>query len=242
MTYANGRIPLSDLEFLGSGVNGDGYWEHRLSPGTAARWRALVEDVRQATGVTLRISDGWNGYRPYDAQVSAKRKYGGNAAAPGFSSHGGFFNGRESMAIDVANWGQLGKDRFYEFATAHGFTVNYFDWEPWHIIDFAPWAVPAGVVLEEDMNADQDARLTRIEQAVARLAEVVGGSLVGPSVVDLLRTTRDHAKLGREAAEWTKARIGGSAKPGSASFTDLQRQVRDELRGLSGRGDTPDAS
>lgn len=151
MTYPNGRIPLELLVHLGG--------DHYLPPGTAARWQWMVAATREKYGVTLRITKGPNAYRWYEAQVEAKQEATADgrpqdAAAPGFSSHGGLFEGREVMAIDVANWQDLGstpggKDAWGRFAALcrlAGFTTLYFDWEPWHIVDQNDvWTVPAGM-------------------------------------------------------------------------------------------------
>jgi hypothetical protein len=151
MKYRNGEIPLEELVLLASGTNEDGYWEHRLSPATAARWVALVQDVWLHEGVALYISPGWNAYRPLAAQILAKRKYGRLAAAVGFSSHGGYFEGRDTLAIDVANWGDLGAETFFAYARKHGFIANYFDGkngrplEQWHIIDPNPFTGGAAI-------------------------------------------------------------------------------------------------
>lgn len=148
MAYPNGRIPLSLLVHLGG--------DHYLPPGTAARWRWLVQAAYEKYGVRLRITQGPNAYRWYEAQVEAKEEACArgrcqDAAAPGFSSHGGLFEGRQVMAADVANWQELGstpsgKDawgRFEALCRLAGFTVLFFDWEPWHITDFNdPWTVP----------------------------------------------------------------------------------------------------
>lgn len=135
--YPNGQIPFDVLVHLGG--------EHYLTPATAVKWRALQQDVWENEGVWLQISSGANGYRWLEKQEEAYEDSApGNAAYPGTSSHGGEYNGRDSMAIDVGNWGLLGRDLFYYYARKHGFQPNYFDWEPWHIIDWDPWAaVPA---------------------------------------------------------------------------------------------------
>ena len=168
MAWPNGQIPGSALVLTDSGTNSDGYWEHLWAPGTLTRWRALVADVyeneRDAFGrrITLVVTPGWNAYRPLQAQKDAKKKYGRNAAAPGFSSHGGLFNGRDSMAVDVFNWSLLGREKFYAYARKHGFTPNVFDWEPWHLIDYDPWVAPAGagstpfIPPEEDTLSAED--------------------------------------------------------------------------------------
>lgn len=135
--YPNGRIPFDVLVHLGG--------EHYLTPGTASKWAALQADVLANEGVLLQISPGANGYRWYEKQEEAYEDSApGDAAYPGTSSHGGEYQGRDSMAIDVGNWGQIGMDKFYSYARKHGFEPGFFDWEPWHIIDWDPWAaVPA---------------------------------------------------------------------------------------------------
>lgn len=139
MTYPNGRIPLNKLVHLGG--------EQYLFPGTAVRWANLVADVKANEGITLTITPGANGYRWYEKQVEAKNEAIANgtpqnAATPGYSSHGGLFEGTETCAIDVWNWSALGKDKFYSYARKHGFQPGYFSWEPWHIIDRNPWVKP----------------------------------------------------------------------------------------------------
>ncbi len=142
----NGRWPLAMTVYIGSGTNQDGYWEHRGTPATIARWQNLVADVQANEGVTLRVTPGWNIYRPIDAQWTAWRiSIPGMAAYPGTSSHGGDYQGRDSLAIDVGNWGLIGQSKFFAYARKHGFTPGIFSNEPWHIVDFNPFsAVPAG--------------------------------------------------------------------------------------------------
>lgn len=133
--YPNGQIPEKVLVKFGT--------EHWTTPGTLARWKALVADVKKNEGVTLRITGGPNAYRnlrwqefywdtlPYP-----------QAALPKTSSHGGAFRGKDTMALDVDNWSAIGKAKFYAYARKHGFEPGYFSWEPWHIIDWNPWVVP----------------------------------------------------------------------------------------------------
>lgn len=136
--YANGRIPLHALIHLGG--------EHYLAPATNARWQWMIRTCQAERGVTLRITAGMNGYRDYAAQQWAYNNLpAGQAAYPGTSSHGGVYNGRDSMAIDVANWGQVGQSYFYDLARRAGFEPGVFDWEPWHIVDWSPWVMPAGL-------------------------------------------------------------------------------------------------
>lgn len=135
--YKNGRIPKDKLVYLGG--------EHWLPQATLDKWNSLVSDVKAREGVTLRITQGPNAYRDYESQVEMKLEYGKGAAAPGFSSHGGTFNGKDAMAIDVANYQAIGQTKFFEYARKHGFEPNYFHGqngskkEPWHIIDWEPW-------------------------------------------------------------------------------------------------------
>ncbi|WP_102193218.1 hypothetical protein [Microbacterium aurantiacum] len=131
--YENGRIPFDVLVHLGG--------EHYLTPGTAAKFIAMRADVWENEGVWLEISPGANGYRWFEKQEEAYRdEPDGNAAYPGSSSHGGEYNGRDAMAVDIGNWGRLGRALFYHYARKHGFEPDVFDWEPWHLIDWEPWA------------------------------------------------------------------------------------------------------
>lgn len=153
-TYSNGYIPANLLVTFASGTNGDGYWEHQLSPGTLAKHRALVARARARTGKTLQASDGWSCYRPYKWQVVYRQRYGNGAAVPGTSSHGGIWEGRQTLAIDYHNWSTVyggNQAAFFADARAVGLTPGlimrsrgYPD-EPWHLIDENPWApAPAG--------------------------------------------------------------------------------------------------
>ena len=136
--YPNGRIPKDTLVHLGG--------DHYLTQATALKWEALVNLVKRRHNVTLRITPGPNAYRDYAGQVEAKRKATEagrpmDAATPGTSSHGGEYQGRDSMAIDVYNWGAIGRAAFYTAARESGFEPGYFSWEPWHIIDWEPYKV-----------------------------------------------------------------------------------------------------
>lgn len=162
--YPNGQWPLSVTVSLGSGTNSDGYWEHRATVSTAQKWKNLVSEAKSLTGVTLTITPGWNVYRPLGAQKTAyANSAAGMAAYPGTSSHGGSYEGKDSLAIDVSNWGLIGKDTFFALARKHGFTPGVFSNEPWHIIDNDPWGAVPAALEEEDMNTEQDNRLKNIE-------------------------------------------------------------------------------
>lgn len=164
MVFANGKIPLDQLQHLGG--------DHYLPAGTAARWLWMVAAGQVKYGVTLRITPGPNAYRWFDAQVDAKRAACGrgrcqDAADPGSSSHGGVYKGRPAMAIDVTNWRDLAPGdeklawaRFAALCRLAGFTTLLFSWEPWHIVDFNdPWTVPenmrpAGIVARHRQRED----------------------------------------------------------------------------------------
>ncbi|OIU88673.1 hypothetical protein [Microbacterium sp. AR7-10] len=147
-TYANGRYPLSAFIHRGDNIY--------LTPSLNARWDEAVRLALAKYGVRLYITGdvdglgGWNGYRPYPAQVRYKNHYGRFAAAPGWSSHGGRYGGREVFAIDVANWQQLGRDdvqawgRFVAIMRLVGLTTDFVSpRELWHVGDFNdPWVVP----------------------------------------------------------------------------------------------------
>jgi len=150
--FPNGQIPESHLVVLDKGRNDDGPWKHVAPPGTAARWNHLVATGSAKYGVTLRITPGWNLFRPLDVQVLYRKRLGIMAAVPGFSSHGGVFRGSDCMAIDVQNWGALAPGnqflawaRFVSLCRLAGFRMDFVQpQELWHVGDFDPWNVPAG--------------------------------------------------------------------------------------------------
>jgi len=173
-TYSNGYIPLDLLVTFKRGWNStDGDWHHSLSPATYARHLALVARAFKRTGRTIAISFGWSAYRPYSAQVLARKIWGLGAATPGTSSHGGFWEGKQTLAMDYGNWDWVyqssgGMSVFFEDCRAVGLlpgmimrSRGYPD-EPWHVIDPNPWsAVPAfegatefapEVVIEEEVD------------------------------------------------------------------------------------------
>jgi hypothetical protein len=104
-TYQNGYIPAELLIEFDHGYNStDLNWYHALSPATYYRHRLLLDIAFKRTGRWLQITRGWSAYRPYAAQVLARKIWGIGAAIPGNSSHGGTFNGRQSLAMDYGNW------------------------------------------------------------------------------------------------------------------------------------------
>lgn len=139
--FPNGQIPSNLLVELAP--------YHWMPAATADRWKRLVEDIRVNEGVTMYITPGKNAYRDYEGQVFARNNACAegrcnDAAVPGTSSHGGEYRGRDSQAIDVANWAEIGQDKWYAYCRKHGFEPGFFDWEPWHIIDWSPWTSSGG--------------------------------------------------------------------------------------------------
>ncbi|MEI3845308.1 MULTISPECIES: N-acetylmuramoyl-L-alanine amidase [unclassified Microbacterium] len=152
--YPNGEAPLDVLVSRPSASKDFCL----MFPGTAVKYDRLVQLGRARYGWTPLVSGPDDAYRRLSVQIEYKRIYGGNAAAPGYSSHGGWFEGAETGALDIGNWGDIGQDAFYQLASDAGFVPGYFDWEPWHIIDYTPWDVPARpapvtVPEEDDMLA-----------------------------------------------------------------------------------------
>lgn len=142
MPYPNGQVPLDKLVHLGGLIY--------LPPGTAARWLWVVAEGKRRWGVTFYITpasargwDGWNGYRPLDAQKKYRNAFGQMAAVPGYSSHGGFYGGQEVFAIDVANWGAVTWSRFSGLMAEAGLRTNFVNPEErWHVGDFNnPWVI-----------------------------------------------------------------------------------------------------
>ncbi|WP_308491010.1 hypothetical protein [Microbacterium terrisoli] len=160
--YRNGMVPTSAL------VQIDGEPYHYTSPKGLAMWHALQRNVLAKYKVKLRITPGWNAYRPFANQTFARNQAcaAGNcnsAAVPGFSSHGGtwkdavYTNGVEvdAMAFDVDNWAEIGEAAFFAEARKVGFLVDGIraavagHREPWHIIVLDPrGAIPASLESE----------------------------------------------------------------------------------------------
>lgn len=161
--YPNGQIPESVLHIFnrgrmvhtlrdGSKLVEDWYWG--LTPGTYQKYRALVALAKRNTDRDLRLSAGFSCYRPLYGQVIARTLHGNGAARVGTSSHGGYWEEQNTLALDLGNWSWVyGGDRakFYADCRAVGLTPGmieprrgYPD-EPWHVIDLEPYrAVPAG--------------------------------------------------------------------------------------------------
>lgn len=155
MVWRNGQIPESDLVIFKRGWNPtDGNWYWGFTPGTYHRHLALLDLGFRNTGRWLSPSDGWSTVRPLFAQEIARRLYGNGAAKVGTSSHGGFWEGQETLACDYGNWAWVyanagGRAAFFRDCRAVGLSPGlispergYPD-EPWHVIDKKPRSLPA---------------------------------------------------------------------------------------------------
>lgn len=152
--FPNGFIPENVLVTFGSGYRSDyGYWKHQLSVSSYTKHKKLQELSLARTGKKLQISTGNNAYRDYAGQVFARQHHGNGAAVPGTSSHGGYWEGKNTLAMDYGNWSYVyngNRNTFYQDVRAAGLAPGlispergYPD-EPWHVVDLEPWIVPAG--------------------------------------------------------------------------------------------------
>ncbi|WP_217182688.1 hypothetical protein [Streptomyces sp. AC495_CC817] len=147
--YENGQYPLSLFIHRGGNLY--------FTPSLNARWDEMVRLAIEKYGVRLFITGdidglgGWNVYRPLLPQRRYKAYYGKQAAAEGFSSHGGKYQGKVVFALDIANVDALAPGnpslahaRLTALAKAVGLTVNFVtptEW--WHVGDFNPaWTAP----------------------------------------------------------------------------------------------------
>lgn len=165
-SYSNGYIPDSLLVTFNTGWNStDGNWKHQLSAGTYRKHLNLVALAKRRTGRTLEITEGWGAYRPRHIQELARKIYGNGAAWPGTSSHGGFWEGKQTLAIDYGNWGWVydwNREAFYADARAAGLAPglihpsrgNDYPDEPWHVVDLEPWAAVSGGNGDDDMSVE----------------------------------------------------------------------------------------
>ncbi len=160
-TYSNGEVPYDVVSVvLATGTDSNGYWEFRCTPAFAARWKLAKAYAEERFGRTIYIRPGWNIYRPLFSQEIARRNAcaQGNcngAAVPRSSSHGGNWNGRDCLAVDVdpngLTWAQVDEAMIYAGFAAGLITERISGikgGEPWHYIlfgDNAFGAVPAGL-------------------------------------------------------------------------------------------------
>lgn len=259
MVWRNGYIPESDLIIFNRGRNDiDGDWYWGLTPATYARHLALVKRAKDRAGRTLEPGDGWSTVRPYDAQVIARRRYGIGAAWPGTSSHGGFWEGQETLAIDYSNWSWVyGGDRsaFYEDCRAVGLAPGmieprrgYPD-EPWHVIDLNPRVGPGPAAtdatpFQEDDMYDENAekRLMDVNAKLMAKLEDIVAAIAG----EVIPGTTDMRPLARLVAKSDQGRLLEDDKRSLDIITALNGQPipgtnekRAIAKFLSGQGIAP---
>jgi hypothetical protein len=212
----------------------------------------LVARAKARTGRTLEPGDGWSTYRPYAAQVIARRIHGIYAATPGTSSHGGFWEGRETLAIDYSNWSWVyGGDRaaFYDDCRAVGLTPGMIEprrgypEEPWHVIDMnprsgAPASSNATPFEEDDMYANDPGLQARLDQIVgwqdARIND-----LAGLIVANFEGLTKLIQAEGDEQVAAARASIA-EARDQLAGWTrDDANSLRGQINALSVAGTDP---
>lgn len=214
--YANGQIPYTALVKFGAGFSNGEAYEWWTSPASLARLNQLIRLGRDKYGVTLRVTPGWNAYRPLDVQKRYRARLGIMAAVPGFSSHGGSLNGSDCLAFDIGNWADLAPGnpslawaRFVALCKAAGFTTDFVKpREQWHTGDFNPWAAPsfASVVIKPHTTSKPDAAEEeddmkskysfghRNESGYGDEWMLVGADLKGPGAQVGFLTTTDAKK------------------------------------------------
>lgn len=203
MSYPNGQWPLNLFIEIGRGTDNHGLYLHLAPPGTAARWAELVRLAREKYGVTLRITPGYNVYRPLEWQTVYRAELGIRAAVPGTSSHGMVYNGRPCCAIDVNNWGSLAPGngnlawaRFVALCRIVGFTVDFVKpQELWHIGDFDPLTVPAFAAISvnpftTNKPADEENELNETQSA--QLAALFNDRAASGGIQYYERVSKDH--------------------------------------------------
>ncbi|WP_437582738.1 hypothetical protein ACSAGD_10760 [Paramicrobacterium sp. CJ85] len=153
--YRNGLLPSSELVWFWATNQYGRQEKFRSTPGTAARIKAVIADAKATYGFNLYITSGPNVYRDLDGQQYMIDKYGvGQAAAKGYSSHGGVWENRDTQAVDFWNAEQFikkhGRAEFNRLMKRNGLTAflitrarGYAREEPWHVIDLNPYSAPS---------------------------------------------------------------------------------------------------
>jgi hypothetical protein len=218
-TYGNGNIPYNVVSVvLASGTDSNGYWEFRCTPAFAHKWAAAKKNAERLFGKTIYIRTGWNVYRPFQVQKDARTRAcaSGNcngASVAGYSSHGGNWQGRDCLAVDVdpngLTWDQV--DRAMEPA---GFSARLITekmsgipgGERWHYIDFDAFGpVPAAVEVKpigSESSEEEDMALPLVI-TVSHPVSGTNGQQIYWSV-DLAARTKSAIRNGVEL-EWRRA-------------------------------------
>ena len=205
--YQNGEWPESILITTKRGYDADGEWKHQFTVGSLAKWNALRARAHARTGRWLELSSGYSVYRPLEAQVRYRKIYGTGAAVPRSSSHGGRWEGKDTLAFDVGNWAWVyahfsnPRAAFYEDCRAVGLAPglihpsrgNGYPDEPWHVIDFEPFKIPS--------NSGGNTAKPRLEDDEMLFLNIDGKYLVSVGVGVLKhwgpaesQATREHVK------------------------------------------------
>lgn len=179
--YANGEVPTNLLVTRPCA----GKDLCVMMPGTAAKFDRLVALGQAEHGWTPVVSGAADGYRTIGMQWSYWNTLPyPQAAYPGTSSHGGTYDGRESGAVDIGNWGDVGQDVFFDLARRAGFQPGYFDGtagkplEQWHIIDWSPWDVPAPTPTPVPILSEEDIMPAPIINVVDRNGAIAANGTV----------------------------------------------------------------
>lgn len=251
-TYANGLWPwVGVLVEIGSGRESDGsIWRWLGTPATIARFRFAQRYSLEKFGREIGIRSGWNLYRPIEIQQIARQNAcaSGNcsgAAYPGSSSHGGDWNGADSLAIDIdpngLSWAQV-----WEACRAAGFICGAITekisgipgGEPWHVIDPNPLsAVPASGGATDFpggfLMALNDEQQQQLYNSVANLyAAMFAG---GPSMKDGGRgVSQTLGDLMSAARPWVN-RMDAAGVVRQISWLQELADVKTMLLELSGR-------
>ena len=263
--FRNGEVPAGLLIEIGSGRNEDGEWKHLLPRSTARKVARLIKLGEERRGRTLTITPGYNCYRPRPWQVLARsqacdRGRCNDAAVPGSSSHGGEYQGRDSIAIDFLNWLWVwgSREAFYAACREVGLTPGVFDWEPWHVCDFDD---PFREIPDEDEEEEDDMPSMNeflntpafddgptISEMFKRTNEVYNAMFYGgPSMEDGGRSASFSLKNVTEFVDRIDGRVlgvhqavfdGGTSMPdGGLSLGQSLADAREALAGIGRRLD-----
>lgn len=117
-----------------SGSKGTGYMG--LQSGFSSGILQMIADAK-AQGISIGVTDGW---RSYQAQVTAKKNKGSLAATPGRSNHGW------GLAADLSFGNAAARQWAHDNAAKYGLTFPM-SWESWHIEPIGITTVKGGKTL-----------------------------------------------------------------------------------------------
>jgi hypothetical protein len=129
----------------------------RLDSRAAAGWRAMVAACQSATGVVLRITEPYGGYRTLAQQWAMwndrTTSTTGLVAYPGTSVHG------SGLCVDISNWG-LAAEWLRREARRYGFTRTI-PTEPWHFQHNGTTTAGGGSAHNPESEEDDMARTSQ---------------------------------------------------------------------------------